>query len=100
MSLSALFTCLFFQLYISCFNNKFEALVQGHAKIPGGCHRLGIWVVETMTWFLHSGRNYNQWGYQQVCRQTGIALLCMHNAFFHLNGEQMTLMSFDDIIAT
>ena len=42
-------------LYIPCFINKFEALVQGHMEIPGReCHGLEIWVMENMTGFLCS----------------------------------------------
>ena len=52
------------------------------------CHRLRIWVMEMMTWFFHSGRKYNWWGCQQVCRQTSMALLHMHNAFLAEMGSR------------
>ena len=91
-----------FQLYLSYFDNKSNALAQGHTKIPGGeCYKLEIWAMENITGFLCIAEENSQQG----CTGGGADKLqaiplYMCSAFPTEMGEQMILMSFSDVIIT
>ena len=98
VSLSGLFTCLFFGCiyYVLLINSRFW--YEGTPKYLGESvtgMKLGLWKTWQGSCIVEEN---SRTGSQCRCRQILVIPLCVHSAFPAEMGEQMILMSFGDVI--